>query len=201
MSRYRRRMDSVMSGLAARIGEVCSPTPPPGMSQEEHRFLQDAETLRRTAEGGGAKTSGQSTSPESMWVEAGGSKVSRPRSQGWFHPVAREHFCFPPVAYPQPASSDDQPVGEGSHWRCRCGAEWVAHGQMVLGDHPVGVGRNDYTLGVERWFYLGGGRLGKEEYLRHQDSMYDFRPLGPYYVRLLRTLITAAGGDWRDAGD
>lgn len=202
MSRYQRRMESLGHGIAVRMG--INYTPPWAAQAREAAIAREEQEDRRraTAGVGGTKTSEPSASPANTLAEVGGSKVSRSRSlQGWFRPVAREHFCFPPVAYPQPASSDDQPVGEGSYWQCRCGAQWEAHGQMVLGDHPMGVGRNDYTLGVERWFYLGGGRLGKEEYLRHQDSMYDFRPLGPYYVRLLRTLITAAGGDWRDAGD
>lgn len=202
MTRHQRRMESLGQGLAARMGITYVPAW--AAQAREAAMAEEAQedSRRVTAEGGVTKTSVQSSSPESMWVEAGGSKVSRPRSgQGWFHPVAREHFCFPPRTYPQPARVMDQAIGAGSQWVCRCGAQWEAEGQMVLGDDPVGVGRNDYTMGVLRWKYLGGGNPEIADYLQQQDEMYDFRPLGPYYVRLLRLLITTQGGDWRDFVD
>lgn len=203
MTRHESRLSALGQGMANFMG--VNYIPPWAQEAREAAIQEEAEQDRLLVEGGVTRTSGPLSSLASGSVERGGSRVSRSRSQTWFNPTERGHFCFPPRAYPQPEKSADTPIGEGSCWRCRCGAEWEAHGSMVLGEDPVGVQRNDYTLGVERWVYLGKGIDGVD-YARHQNSMYDFRPLGPYYVRLLRiiadTVRWGSGAEnWRDADD
>jgi hypothetical protein len=82
---------------------------------------------------------------------------------------------------------------------------WVARG-IDLNPDGEGYGlspeRNDANLLVEQWFYKSGG---VESVCRAQEPMYDWRPLGPYYVKILRLILdTAQGRDggttWQDLG-
>lgn len=112
--------------------------------------------------------------------------------QGWHSAVAMPHLCFPPDQYPQGS-------GPGSRWVCRCDAVWEAHGVAWV-EYPVTPKRLE-LLQPERWFYISGGQRGPEEY-KAQAGLYDWRPLGPYYVKLYRAILDALQGkpsqDWRD---
>jgi hypothetical protein len=121
-----------------------------------------------------------------------------PSKQGWNSGISAPHLCQPPRQYPQNC-------GPGSTWMCRCGAVWSAAG-IDLNPDGEGYGlspdRNDTVLKVERWFYVRGGVAAV---CLEQQDLYDWRPLGPYYVKLLRLLIDSAQnrqGDtkWQDLG-
>jgi hypothetical protein len=101
-------------------------------------------------------------------------------AQGWVRAVAMGHLCFPPEQYPQEC-------GPGSLWNCRCDAVWRAEGVMWE-EYPTDPSRTAQPLGPERWFYQEGGQLDEEDY-RAQEGLYDWRPLGPYYVKLYRAMI------------
>lgn len=127
---------------------------------------------------------------------------------GWYYgdvPNARLHMCFPPRAYPSEVGP-----GDATLWKCPvayCGIVWRPEGIQIVGDdlagYPVGAGRNDVTMGPERWLfqdYTGyihisgptGVTPGPE-----QEGHYDWRPLAPYYVRLWRAQLEAMGIDWK----
>jgi hypothetical protein len=148
------------------------------------------------------EASGTTTSPQRA-LQAAGRPLNRsqrdaltgvptdPSKQGWTAAVAAPHLCLPPRQYPQNC-------GPGSEWTCRCGAVWVARGIEVNPDtehYGVSPDRNDTVLAVEQWFYRAGGN---DVVCRNQEALYDWRPLGPYYVKLLRLMIDTAQG--RDAG-
>jgi hypothetical protein len=103
--------------------------------------------------------------------------------QGWVSPaVAMPHLCFPPQRYPEGA-------GPGSRWLCRCDAVWEARGIAWDAEaYPQSPSRREAQLGPERWQYIDGGQLSPEEY-RAQEPLWDWRPLGPYFVNLARALI------------
>lgn len=116
--------------------------------------------------------------------------------QGWMEaPTALPHFCFPPDVYPSGC-------GEGSQWRCRCDAVWRAAG-LTWEEYPRTPTRTEALLKPERWFYVGGGQLPEAEY-QYQEGFYDWRPLGPYYMKLYRAMLDALQGkasqDWREMG-
>lgn len=101
--------------------------------------------------------------------------------QGWTSAVALPHFCWPPDQYPDGC-------GPGSRWTCRCGAVWEAQGAMLASHHPTSPSRSEAKYMPEQWFYLSGGNADETLY-RHQEPYYDWRPLGPYFVRLARGII------------
>jgi hypothetical protein len=115
--------------------------------------------------------------------------------QAWSSAEAMPHLCFPPDQYPQG-------VGPGSQWTCRCDAVWVADG-IAWVEYPTEPSRTSTPLAPERWFYVEGGQLAPEDY-RAQEGLYDWRPLGPYYVKLYRAMLDTLQGkgdvDWRDMG-
>lgn len=139
-------------------------------------------------------------SEAAMRVAANGGKTSRPsparssgatRSQltgvtertsrqGWTEAHALPHLCFPPDQYPQG-------VGPGSLWNCRCDAVWRSDG-IAWDEYPTEPARNTTPLKPERWFYQEGGQLAPEDYAA-QEGLYDWRPLGPYYVKLYRAML------------
>ena len=114
--------------------------------------------------------------------------------QGWSEaPTALGHLCFPPDQYPSG-------VGPGSCWTCRCGAVWVASG-LAWDEYPTDPTRTAQPLKPERWHYVEGGQLNAMEY-KKQEDLYDWRPLGPYFVKLARILLDSVQGrenrNWRD---
>jgi hypothetical protein len=128
---------------------------------------------------------------------------------GWYAsksgvPNARLHMCFPPKAYPTE-------VGPGDHtrWQCPasfCGILWRPEGiQVVEGtDYPVDGSRRDVILGPERWRFAeytqyihNDGPTGVMR-AEQQELHYDWRPIAPYYVKLLRRIIEALGMGWKD---
>lgn len=122
--------------------------------------------------------------------------------QGWYAdvPAGRPHLCFPPKAFPQQVGSPE----EGSHWSCEtCGSVWLSEGIQLVngyGDYPTGANRSQLALlGPSRWFLkLMGPRAKKSAALvDFEQGLYDFRPLGPYYVKMWRAQLEAMGVDWR----
>lgn len=121
--------------------------------------------------------------------------------QGWYVdvPPKRPHLCFPPKAYPQQVGH----FYESAHWGCEsCHAVWRSEGiQLVNGydDWPVGANRTHLALlGPQRWFLAVDGTPPKtREQLSFEEGLYDFRPLGPYYVKLWRSQLEAMGVDWK----
>lgn len=115
--------------------------------------------------------------------------------QGWAElPTALPHLCFPPDQYPQG-------IGPGSRWLCRCDAVWVSDG-IAWDEYPTEPARTSTPLKPERWHYVGGGQLSDEDYLA-QEALYDWRPLGPYCVRLYRAMIDNQLGkftSWEELG-
>lgn len=106
--------------------------------------------------------------------------AERPDIQGWTSAEAMPHLCFPPDQYPQG-------VGPGSQWTCRCSAVWVADG-IAWDEYPTDPSRSAQPLKPERWHYAHGGQPDVVDY-QYQEGLYDWRPLGPYYVRLYRAMI------------
>lgn len=114
-------------------------------------------------------------------------------ADGWVQCRPIGHMCFPPQVYPPG-------VGPHSSWACRsCGTIWEADGCRVMGDYPQAVARNDHALGPERWRYVTG--VKKPEQIELENAMYDWRPLGPYQVKLYRRMIECMGGKWKDLSD
>lgn len=141
--------------------------------------LQKANEL--AAEGSARKTSSRSPSRPSAAMRSQLTGVTeRNNRQGWTSAESMPHLCFPPDQYPQGA-------GPGSQWNCRCDAVWVADG-IAWEEYPIDPSRSAQPLKPERWFYVEGGQLPAEEY-RAQEDLYDWRPLGPYFVKLLRAMI------------
>lgn len=101
--------------------------------------------------------------------------------QGWVDPaVSMPHLCFPPDQYPSGC-------GPESSWRCRCGALWRANG-ISWDEYPRDPSRSAQPLKPELWKYVEDGQLPPDDYLA-QEPLYDWRPLGPYYVKLYRAMI------------
>jgi hypothetical protein len=155
------------------------------------------------------EASGMTTSPQRALSAAGRSLnrsqrdaltgvLTDPSRQGWTSATAHPHLCLPPRQYPQNC-------GPGSEWTCRCGAVWESSGIACDPDtdaYGVSPDRNDTTLSVEQWFYRHGGN---DAVCRDQEALYDWRPLGPYYVKLYRLMIDtlqqrAMGTTWQDLG-
>lgn len=130
------------------------------------------------------------TSP--MEWATGERKPDSPRSaSGWGASVRREHLCLPPQVFPADC-------GPGTTWVCGCQAVWRSEGQQVVDEYPVSQGKNDYLLGPGRWLYQGGGHAERPEvYQRHAETLYDWRPMAGYYVKLLRSIVEGVGQDWR----
>lgn len=122
-------------------------------------------------------------------------------AQGWTSAEALPHLCFPPDQYPSG-------VGPESTWTCRCGAVWRANG-IAWDEYPTDPTRTAQPLKPESWRYVEGGQLPAVDYEK-QEPLYDWRPLGPYYVKLYRAMIdnqvaTMEGRmrdttDWRELG-
>jgi hypothetical protein len=98
------------------------------------------------------------------------------KAKAWKTPVARGHLCLPPVSYPAE-------LGPGSRWQCpktTCGNLWQAEGMQVADEYAA-----DRTLILqpERWVLVTGAAQEGEE------ALYDWRPLGPYFVKLARAII------------
>lgn len=145
------------------------------------------------AEGSSGKTSRRSPSRPSAATRQQLTGVKENTDvQGWFNAVSMPHLCFPPNQYPQGA-------GPGSLWCCRCDAVWRAEG-IAWEEYPTTPKRLE-LLKPERWFYIEGGQRPEADY-RAQEGLYDWRPLGPYYVKLYRAMLDTLQGkgdaDWRD---
>lgn len=114
-----------------------------------------------------------------------------PVKSSWlFPPTEMGHLCFPPMAYPTNC-------GPGSEWKCFCGNVWLSEGRQLVSDYPEGATRNDVLIGPERW--LPHPTLCHPQH--DEVGLYDWRPLGPYYVRLARRIIEQLGGRWDDITD
>lgn len=133
------------------------------------------------AEGSGGKTSPRSPSRLSGAQRQRLTGVTEKLDvQGWTTAVVLPHLCFPPDQYPSG-------MGPGSVWTCRCEAAWVAEG-VAWDEYPTDPTRTAQPLKPEQWFYVAGGQLPEKDY-RAQEPFYDWRPLGPYYVKLYRAFI------------
>jgi hypothetical protein len=166
----------------------------------------ESEAAMHVAASGG-RTSGRSPVRPSAAMRSQLTGVTENlNQQGWMEaPTALPHLCFPPDTYPKAC-------GPGSQWRCRCGAVWVSSG-IMWSEYPQTPTRTEENLGPERWHYVKGGQLAEDDY-RVQEGLYDWRPLGPYYVKLYRAMIdnqlsamgegprgeSTAPTDWRDLG-
>lgn len=154
------------------------------------------------AEASGGKTSRPSPGrPSAATRQSLTGVTEKMHQQGWVNPVAMPHLCFPPDQYPQQ-------TGPGSRWICRCDAVWEAEG-IAWDEYPTTPKRLE-LLKPERWHYLKGtGQLDDKSYL-DQEGLYDWRPLGPYYVKLYRAMIdnqlaalegrTRDGFTWQELG-
>lgn len=157
------------------------------------------------------EANGTTTSPQRA-LQAAGRPLNRsqrdaltgvptaPSRQGWTAGQAAPHLCLPPRQYPQNC-------GPGSEWTCRCSAVWIAQGIALDPDtehYGVSPERNDTVLNVDQWFYKTGGTPGVLQGAE-QAYLYDWRALGPYYIKLYRLMIDTAQGrhqgtTWQDLG-
>lgn len=152
------------------------------MQEEAYAANNPESEAAMRAEANRGKTSGRSPSRVSASQRQQLTGVTeRLDQQGWMEaPMALPHLCFPPDTYPAGC-------GPTSQWRCRCGAIWMARG-IAWDEYPVTPTRTEQLLKPERWFYISGGQLTEEDY-QAQEGFYDWRPLGPYYVKLYRAMI------------
>lgn len=170
-----------------------------GRTSRARQIILRAQDFHRGVLATAAEASSGKTSPPSPARSSAATRRSRTGvtedldQQGWTRGVSLPHLCLPPQRYPEGC-------GPGSQWQCRCGAVWVADG-LAWDDYPTSPSRREGQFNPERWLYQGGGQLTPEQY-EQQAGYYDWRPLGPYYVKLYRAMLDALQGnpseDWRD---
>lgn len=121
----------------------------------------------------------------------------------------QKHWCLPPRWYPQPISSAERQIGEGSEWECpRCGIVWTSFG-IWLDNDPDNWPRGDLDIkplyAVGRWRVvkdrdLAIAMVGKDN-LENQEDSYDWRGIELLTNKFLRRVIELQGGSWRDILD
>lgn len=174
------RAQGIMASLKGFDAMVRATVAPTAMAAARDQAQEQSNAV--AAEGSSGKTSRRSLSrmPSGLREQLTGVREDT-LIQGWGPEVtALAHLCFPPDQYPSG-------VGPGSQWLCRCRAVWRAEG-IAWDAYPTDPSRTAQPLKPEQWFYVEGGQLPAEDY-RAQENLYDWRPLGPYYVRLYRAMI------------